>query len=61
MINSFNETQIAPQNVYLEQGYIYILDLHKGVYVYKLLGNGKVIEHDSIELNTFGNINLIVK
>ena len=45
----------------MEQGYIYILDLHKGLYVYKLLGNGKVVEHDSIELNTYGNIKVIVK
>ena len=60
-ISVFNNTQIAPQHVHIQQSYIYILDLHHGVYIYKLLGSGKVIEHDWIQLNTYGNIKLIVR
>lgn len=52
---------LAPQDVFIDQRYIYILDRQHGIYIYKLFGTGEVKEHDWIELNTYGNTKILGK
>lgn len=45
----------------MDRQFLYVLDLHHGIYIYKILGEGKVIEYDWIELTTYGNIHFLVR
>ena len=40
---------------------LYILDTNQGIYIYKVMGDGKVEAYDHININTYGNKDIIVK
>lgn len=42
--------------MYEDSGILYILDLHLGIFMYKLLGTGQVIELDYILWTSYGNL-----
>lgn len=42
IIDKYGGTTIIPQDLSITGRKLYILDLHQGVYIYSLLGNGQV-------------------
>jgi hypothetical protein len=39
-INKFKTYTLIPQDLYVDSRLLYILDLHQGIFIYKILGNG---------------------
>jgi hypothetical protein len=40
ILTRFGNNTLIPQDIYVDSRMIYILDLHNGIYIYKILSNG---------------------
>ena len=53
-ISSFEEIEIFPQDVAIIANTLYVLDFYKGVFIYSIVHEGKVVPRSLIPFDSFG-------
>lgn len=53
-ISTFNEERVFPQDIAVHSSYLFVLDVFKGVYVYRIQADNKAKEMFKIALSNYG-------
>lgn len=60
-ISKYGKIPLIPQDLYVDSRLLYILDMHEGIFVFRILGTGDVAEYDHISWRSYGNLEINAK